>query len=228
MIPAYNEERVISGTVLGALRALSQSKYKYEVVVVNDSSTDNTSREAKKAGATVIDHILNSGVGGATATGLGYANQREYDIAATMDADGQHDPKDILRGIDEIIARKSDLLIGSRIIHTSAKDMSLLKRVGNWGLSVITMLLFGVYTTDSQSGMRIYSRQALENLRWRTSGYEFCSEMIWRAKQLGLKISEYPIQVIYTDYSKSKGQNNWNGVNILKSLLRRRLLEVFE
>lgn len=145
-----------------------------------------------------------------------------------MDADGQHDPKDILRGIDEIIARKSDLLIGSRIIHTSAKDMSLLKRVGNWGLSVITMLLFGVYTTDSQSGMRIYSRQALENLRWRTSGYEFCSEMIWRAKQLGLKISEYPIQVIYTDYSKSKGQNNWNGVNILKSLLRRRLLEVFE
>lgn len=71
VIPAYNEERVISGTVLGALRALSQSKYKYEVVVVNDSSTDNTSREAKKAGATVIDHILNSGVGGATATGLG-------------------------------------------------------------------------------------------------------------------------------------------------------------
>lgn len=228
IIPAYNEEQVVKNTVLGAIKSLSKSSYSYEIVVVNDGSTDNTSNEARKAGATVIDHLLNSGAGGATATGLGYANQRGYDIAATMDADGQHDPKDIIRGIDEIVAQKSDLLIGSRIIHASAKDMSLLKRVGNWGLSVITMLLFGAYTTDSQSGMRIYSRRALENLRWRTSGYEFCSEMIWRAKQLGLKISEYPIQVIYTDYSKSKGQNNWNGVNILKSLIRRRLSEIFE
>jgi glycosyltransferase involved in cell wall biosynthesis len=222
VIPAYNEGRVIREVIRAAKSAFKKSSHEIDVVVVNDGSKDDTSTEAAKGGAIVIDHILNSGAG------LSYANQRGYDIAATMDADGQHDPKDILHGIDEIIDQQSDLLIGSRLIHTSAKDMSLLKRIGNWGLSVFTMLLFGAYTTDSQSGMRIYSRRALEQLRWKTSGYEFCSEMIWRANQLGLTIGEYPIQVIYTDYSKAKGQNNWNGVNILKSLIRRRLTEIFE
>lgn len=228
VIPAYNEARVIREVVRSAKSAFKKSDYEIDIIVVNDGSKDETSSEASQGGAIVIDHILNSGAGGATATGLSYANQHGYDIAATMDADGQHDPKDLLRGIDEIIAQQADLLIGSRLIHTSVKDMSPLKRIGNWGLSVFTMLLFGAYTTDSQSGMRIYSRRALEQLRWKTSGYEFCSEMIWRANQLGLKINEYPIHVIYTDYSRSKGQNNWNGVNILKSLIRRRLLEVFE
>lgn len=225
IIPAYNESKVIADVVSGIKKLLGKDG---DVVVVNDGSNDNTSEEARGAGAIVIDHILNSGAGGATATGLSYANQNGYEIAATMDADGQHDPKDIIRGIDEIIAQKSDLLIGSRLTHTSAKDMTLIKRIGNWGLSVITMILFGVYTTDSQSGMRIYSRRALEQLRWKTSGYEFCSEMIWRANQLGLKINEYPIQVVYTDYSKSKGQNNWNGVNILKCLIKRRVVEILE
>jgi hypothetical protein len=56
---------------------------------------------------------------------------------------------------------------------------------------------------------------------------EFASEMLWRAKQQGLRIGEYPIKAIYTDYSKTKGQNNWNAVNIIKSLLKTRILELF-
>ncbi len=228
VIPAFNEGRVIAEVVKDIKAQLKSEKYDAEVVVVNDGSKDDTAQQARLGGAKVIDHILNSGAGAATATGLSYANQMGYDIAATMDADGQHSSKDILEGIKEIHAQNADLLIGSRLIDTSAKEMSLLKRIGNWGLSFITMVLFGVYTSDSQSGMRIYSRKALEQLRWKTSGYEFCSEMIWRANQLKLTIGEYPITVIYTDYSKAKGQNNWNGVNILKSLVRRRLVEIFE
>lgn len=228
VIPAFNEGKVIAEVVKDIKSQLKSKKYDADVVVVNDGSKDNTAQQARLGGAKVIDHILNSGAGAATATGLSYANQMGYDIAATMDADGQHNSKDIVRGIKEIQAQNADLLIGSRLIDTSAKEMSLLKRIGNWGLSFITMVLFGVYTSDSQSGMRIYSRKALEQLRWKTSGYEFCSEMIWRANQLKLTIGEYPITVIYTDYSKAKGQNNWNGVNILKSLVRRRLVEIFE
>ncbi len=227
IIPAFNEGRVIHDVITRALAIFKKSPHSIDIILVNDGSTDNTSVESKKTGVVVIDHILNSGAGGATATGLSYANQNNYDIAATMDADGQHDPRDIVRGIDEIIQSKSDLLIGSRLIDTSIEHMSALKRVGNWGLSAVTMMLFGVYTTDSQSGMRLYSQKAIKQLRWKTSGYEFCSEMIWRAKQLGLVIKEYPITVIYTEYSKSKGQNNWNGVNILKSLLKRRIAELF-
>lgn len=118
-----------------------------------------------------------------------------------------------------------DLLIGSRLID--AEGMSKTKILGNKGLSTITRLVFGVNVTDSQSGLRVFSKKALTTLRWRTSGYEFCSEMLWRAQQQGMSIEEYPIKAVYSEYSKSKGQSNWNAINILKALLRRRIMELF-
>lgn len=225
VIPAYNEEKVIQSVVSGIIKVFKKSRLKATIVVVDDGSKDKTAEEAARGGAYVIRHILNSGAGGATATGLSYAEQQGFDIAATMDADGQHDPKDTLEGINRILNSNLDLLIGSRLIDS--EGMSRVKVIGNKGLSSITKLLFGISSTDSQSGLRIFSRQALEKLRWKTSGYEFCSEMLWRAKQQDLKISEYPIRTIYTDYSISKGQNNWNGINIVKTLFVRRIMELF-
>jgi len=226
IIPAYNEAAVISGVVNNAQTIFSKSKYNITIVVVNDGSKDNTSVEAREAGAVVVDHILNRGAGGATATGLRYAEKNRFTVAATMDADGQHDAGDVVRGIDTVVKQDVDLLIGSRLINS--EGMSRVKVIGNKGLSVITYILFGINSTDSQSGLRIYSRKALEQLRWKTSGYDFCSEMLWRAKQLKLRVDEYPIKAIYTEYSKLKGQNNWNAINIVKSLARRRLTEMFE
>jgi glycosyltransferase involved in cell wall biosynthesis len=225
VIPAYNESSVVGAVIENILKTLSASKYSYEVVVVDDGSTDNTSEIAFDSGATVVRHILNSGAGAATATGLSYALQNDFTIAATMDADGQHSAKDVLRGIVEIEKKKADLLIGSRLIRSDG--MSKIKVLGNRGLSAITFLIFGINSTDSQSGLRIFSRKSLEKLKWKTSGYEFCSEMLWRAKQQKLKIEEYPIQAIYTEYSIAKGQNNWNAINIIKSLVKRRLSELF-
>lgn len=226
VIPAYNESTVIKDVVKDVRKAFDKSSLSYEVVVVNDGSKDDTSIQARLGGAKVIDHILNSGAGGATATGLSYANQNGFDFAVTMDADGQHLPKDVLAGIKIAQQGTVDLLIGSRLIDT--KGMSKVKVLGNKGLSTITKLLFGVDVTDSQSGLRVYSKKALESLRWKTSGYEFCSEMLWRAKQLRLDISEYAIKAVYTEYSTSKGQNNWNAINIVKSLVKRRIVEIFE
>lgn len=224
VMPAFNESGVIGDVVSDVIKSFKSSPYSAEIVIVNDASRDDTSLIAKKNGATVIDHILNSGAGSATATGLSYAHQNGFDIAATMDADGQHAASDVIKGIDEIIKRGDDLLIGSRLIDSNG--MSKSKIIGNKGLSAITYILFGINSTDSQSGLRIFSRHALESLRWKTSGYEFCSEMLWRAKQQKLRISEYPIKAIYTDYSKAKGQNNWNAINIIKSLIKRRLEEL--
>ncbi len=224
IIPAYNESSAICDVIKSTFKEFEKTNYNVSLVVVNDGSNDETSSISRNSGAIVIDHILNSGAGGATATGLSYAQQNGFDIAATMDADGQHDAKDIIKGIDAIVISGDDLLIGSRMIDN--KGMSRTKIIGNKGLSIITYALFGISSTDSQSGLRIFSRRALENLHWKTSGYEFCSEMLWRAKQQKLRISEYPIKAIYTDYSKSKGQNNWNGINIVKSLMMRRIAEL--
>lgn len=223
-MPAYNEASVIAKVILDTKKTFSVLPHQIEIVVINDASKDDTANIARQSGAIVVSHILNCGAGGATATGLRYAEQNGFDVAATMDSDGQHLPEDVLAGVNEIIKTQKDLLIGSRLIDKTG--MSLTKVIGNVGLGVITYLLFGVNSTDSQSGLRIYSRKALEKLRWKTSGYEFCSEMLWRAKQAGLIIGEYPIKAIYTDYSKSRGQNNWNGVNIVKSLLKQRIAEL--
>jgi glycosyltransferase involved in cell wall biosynthesis len=225
VLPAYNESSVIGEVIKGLDKVFSQSTYYFEIVVVDDGSNDETFQLASKSGAKTIRHILNIGSGGATATGLSYAQQKGFDIAATVDADGQHDPHDVLTGVNKLIHSDIDLLIGSRLIIK--EGMSKFKVLGNRGLTFITFLLFGISVTDSQSGLRIFSKRALNTLRWKTSGYEFCSEMLWRAKQIGLKIDEFPVKAIYTDYSISKGQNNWNAFNIIATLLRRRLLELF-
>lgn len=227
IVPAYNEATVIKQVVRSARAVFAGCKeYTIDVVVVSDGSMDDTLRQARNGGAVAIDHILNSGAGGATLTGLAYARLERYDIAATMDADGQHAPEDVLAGIRRLDEQQVDLLIGSRLINS--KGMSPTKVLGNKGLSLITRLLFGIGVTDSQSGLRIYSARAIDRLYWKSTGYEFCSEMIWRAKQSGLCIDEYPIQAIYTDYSRSKGQNNWNAINIVKRLVKQRLVELFE
>lgn len=228
VIPAYNEATVIGEVVKSAREVFLKSKkaYDIDIVVVNDGSKDETANEAKKGGAIVINHILNSGAGSATLTGLAYARQHNYDIAATMDADGQHAPDDVLEGIKSIDQGNADLLIGSRLIDS--RGMSKIKVLGNKGLSLFTYLLFGINVTDSQSGLRIFSKRAIDGLQWKSTGYEFCSEMIWRAKQARMSVSEYPIKAIYTDYSKAKGQNNWNAINIVKRLCKQRIAEIFE
>lgn len=226
MLPAYNEASVIADVIVALQAALNTHHMEADIVVVDDRSRDETAKVAREKGALVLSHLLNSGAGSATATGLRFASDNNYEIVATMDADGQHNPNDVVSGIMQLQHEAVDLLIGSRLIN--AAGMSPVKRLGNWGLSLLTFLLFGVRCTDSQSGLRIFSKNALEQLHWKASGYEFASEMLWRAKQAHLIIGEYPIKAIYTSYSKSKGQNNWNGINILKSLIRERFMEVIE
>lgn len=225
VIPAYNESSIIQDVIRDLQKKLKNKKFDFQIVVVDDGSKDDTAQKASQSGAHVISHILNTGSGGATATGLSYAQQNGFDIAATLDGDGQHHSEDVIRGIERIQKGDVDLLIGSRLIDSNG--MSKVKVLGNRGLSLVTYLLFGIQVTDSQSGLRIFSKNALDKLRWKTSGYEFCSEMLWRARQQNLVISEYPIQAIYTEYSTHKGQNNWNAVNIIKALIQRRLVEFF-
>lgn len=225
VLPAYNEGPVIGLVIDGLHESLKKAGVSYEIIVVDDGSKDDTAKIAKAHKSHVIQHVLNVGSGGATATGLSYAQQKGFAMAATLDADGQHDPSDLIRGVQLMYSGEADLLIGSRLIDSSG--MSNVKVLGNRGLSMLTYILFGVNVTDSQSGLRIFSKEALDRLKWKTSGYEFCSEMLWRAKQQGLRIKEYPIRAVYTDYSVAKGQNNWNAFNIIKSLVQRRLLELF-
>jgi glycosyltransferase involved in cell wall biosynthesis len=227
LIPAYNEASVISGVLEKLLKDLVAAKLDYvDVVVVNDGSKDNTSNEVKKhTKVKLINHIMNSGAGAANRTGLAYARDKSYEYAVTMDADGQHDSEDTARVLKELMKGESDIVIGSRLVN--AKGMPWYRVMLNKGGGLFTFLLFGIYVGDSQSGLRGFNQKALQHITWHSNNYTYNSELMWRIKQNGLEVKEIPIKAIYSEYSLSKGQTNWEVIHIVRELLKYRFLEFF-
>lgn len=219
LIPAYNEAKVI-GSVIDALPKSLKHVDTITPLVIDDHSTDDTRKVAKSHGARCIRHSMNLGAGGATITGMEAARRMKADIVVTLDADGQHDPNDIAKLIKPIINNEADVVIGSRL-KVKSKAMPPYKRFGNWLLNFVTFIFFGIWVTDSQSGFKAFSNHALQSIKLSTSGYEFCSEIIGEIRDKKLTYQEIPINVIYTAYSKSKGQPALNAINIFFGLLSR-------
>lgn len=220
VIPVYNEGKVIKN-VIESLPKKLEGIDKITVLAVNDGSTDDSAEEISKTGSTLISHHTNLGAGCATATGLEAARRIKADIAVTFDGDGQHDPSDIERVIKPIQKEKFDLVIGTRLVNS--KGMPFIKKIGNWGLNLVTYILSGKWTSDSQSGFKAFSARALKKMDLDSAGYEFCSEIILVATRKRLKIYEVPIKVRYTRYSRRKGQSIFNGVNIVVKLILKKI-----
>jgi glycosyltransferase involved in cell wall biosynthesis len=218
VIPAYNEEEHI-GDVLTAC----QHEGFADIIVVNDGSDDRTGEIAMQQGAIVVEHYINRGVGAATQTGIEAAKLLGADIVITMDADGQHSPKDISTILHPIMDQTADIVIGSRFLEKN-NTIPLLRRFFNFLANIITMLLAGKYLTDSQSGMKGLGKKALENIYIAANGYEFSSEIIREASFIKLRIREVPVSVLYTEYSLSKGQNLATGIITIFKLIIRSLM----
>lgn len=220
VIPAYNEATKIGNVI----KELKKNKYS-DVVVVDDGSKDNTSEVARKNGAYVIKHVMNLGAGGATVTGFNYAVKQGADIIVTIDADGQHDIADIKKVIQPILKKQAELVIGSRLINP--KGMPFIRKFGNTCLNFLTYLLFGVWTTDSQSGFKAMTAEAYKKMNLKSTGFEICSEIIKEIGRTKIKFKEVPIHVIYTDYSMTKahGQSITNGIKTFIALAKRKFFD---
>lgn len=216
IVPAYNEEKVLK-TVLKDLKKLKLKKIKKEIVVVNDGSVDKTGIIAKKMNVTVLSHPINRGLGGALGTGLEYAKNKKADIVVTFDADGQHNHKDIGRLIKPILANEADFTIGSRLLKNS--KMPLDRKIINLIANIVNYLLWSVWITDSQSGLRALSKKAISKVQIKMNKMEVASEFFREIKKNKLRVQEIPIKAIYTNYSRGKGQKNSNSINILIKLL---------
>lgn len=218
VIPAYNEEKTVSEAVRGAL-ALADL-----VVVVDDGSTDRTAEVAGTAGATVVRHAINRGLGGALGTGIAAALRLGADALVTMDADGQHRPEDARRVFDRLERGGVDFVIGSRMLEARG-HMPRRRRLAQWCGNALTAALFGRWVSDSQSGLRGLTRPAAERLELKSSRMEVSSEFIREAARLGLRVAEIPIESVYTDYSLSKGQGFAVGLQTAARLILRRLID---
>lgn len=218
IVPAFNEASVIKSTIR-KLRLETQS-LQPEIVVVDDGSVDDTAEQAKQTGVKILHHVLNRGLGGAIGTGLAYARLRGFDVAVTFDADGQHDPKDVHTVLKPIIQGKADIVIGSRYFGAKT-DMPFDRRLILNASNVLTYLLFGQTTSDSLSGFRAFGPTAVAKISIKTERMEVSNEIFSEIRRLKLRLKEVPIKVIYTEYSRRKGQSNTNALNIIMKLFIR-------
>ena len=214
------------GATLGNLPPTFPGVDDVNVVVVDDGSTDDTVEVVLACGdprVVLLRHGINRGLGGALGTGLEYARRCGADFVITYDADGQHAPEDISAILAPLLAGNADAVIGSRLLQPVG--MPWYRVVGNWGLNLFTYFVFGMWTTDSQSGMRGFSRAALQQIEVRMDRMEVSSEFIKEIRRCRLRYAEVPIRAIYSEYSLAKGQSNWNAFNILIRLVLHRLME---
>ena len=216
IIPAFNEESTI-GDVIQQVQAVNFPDIEKEIIVVDDGSRDRTGEIAKSRGAILVRHIVNRGVGAALGTGMEAALKRGADVVVTCDADGQHFPEDIRKVAEPVLSGRVDFVIGSRMLNPEGMPVS--RRMANHLANFIISILFGVKSSDSQSGLRALSRAAVKKIKLTTSRYEALSEMLAEVRYHRLKSQEVPIKVIYTGYSLSKGQGLRMGLKTLFHLL---------
>ncbi len=188
-IPAYNEARSVGSIVLLA------KQHADEVIVVDDGSTDNTARIAELAGATVIRHTQNRGKGAAVQSILAQAKKRNPDVLILLDADSQHNPNEI-PALIKPVSEGFDLVIGSR---EAQKDKTpRYRRIGQKVIFRSSRLASETDIVDSESGFRALSPRAISELDLQEKGFAVESEMITRAADKNLKVTEVPVSNIYT------------------------------
>ena len=189
-LPAYNEAKNIASIILSI-----QNKG-YDVFVCDDFSNDLTYEISKKLGAMTFRHSSNKGYGGAIQTIFSKAKELDVDILITIDADGQHNPSEIPKIIEPIKNDSADLVIGSRFLDNKTK-MPKYRKVGIKALTKLANTVNDLDVTDSQSGFRAYGKNAIKEINPTEDSMGVSSEILIKAAEKKLRISEISITVSY-------------------------------
>jgi len=203
LIPAYNEEENISQAVMSIPRKIMGIE-KVEVLVVNDGSEDKTIEYAMNGGADkIVSHKRNSGVGASFMTGVRNAILMNADIVVTVDADSQFDSGQIPELIVPILNQQADVVIGSRFQNKKPANIPRIKYIGNNIFSKLVSLVVGQKFTDTQTGFRAYSKEALLNISV-VNDFTYTQEVLIDLKFKRMRIVEVPVSVSYDDKRKSR------------------------
>lgn len=210
VVPNFNEGAVI-GEVIAELRSVFDN-----VVCVDDGSSDGSGEIARQAGAHLVRHPINLGQGAAIQTGIEYARaQPGAAVFATFDADGQHRVKDVLKMVDRLRRNDVDVVIGTRFGQAVASQPPLLKRIVLQTAARLSRRGRRLGLTDTNNGLRVFNKSVADGMNITMSGMSHATEIVMLIAENRWRVAEEPVEVLYTDYSKSKGQPLLNGVNII-------------
>jgi glycosyltransferase involved in cell wall biosynthesis len=213
VVPLYNESSVIFDVISEALLTFPK------IVCVDDGSTDSSAERAEQAGAYVVRHPINLGQGAALQTGLDYVvRDSTARFAVTFDSDGQHLTADAARMVERLRHEELDVILGSRFLDTRTSASPMKRAVLKLAVK-FTNLTTGVRLSDAHNGLRAFSVEGLSKIRIRQNRMAHASEIVAQIGRTGLRYAEEPVHIVYTDYSRSKGQSLWNSVNILVELI---------
>jgi len=214
IVPMYNEEQVIFQVVTD-LRSVFP-----HVICVDDGSTDRSAAKAMDAGAMVLRHAVNIGQGAALSTGFSWVqSQSQFSYVVTFDADGQHRPEDALRLVTELVRKQVDVVFASRFLDQDQATIPLAKRLVLKTVAKITKSLTDVELSDAHNGLRALTVDATRQINLTQNGMAHATQFVSLVLQGGLNYSELPVTILYTPYSRSKGQSLLNSINIALDLI---------
>jgi glycosyltransferase involved in cell wall biosynthesis len=213
-IPAYNEEESIAKVILIAQR------YVDIVVVCDDGSQDLTADIAQRLGARVVKLEKNMGYGVAIRTLFEQGRRVNADVLVTLDADGQHDAREIPTLIRPILENKADIVLGSRFLQSK----NHVPRYRRLGIKVLTKMTKGSTqngaVSDAQCGFRAYGRKAMESMMLDEDGMDASAEVLMKAGALDLVVTEVPVEVHYEGLKTSTHHPLKHGVEVLFTIIR--------
>jgi glycosyltransferase involved in cell wall biosynthesis len=215
IVPFFNEEKVV-GKVIGEL--ISNN---YKVLAVDDGSSDRSFENIQDMNCTIIKHPQNFGQGAALQTGMSFAKLNpDLDFFVTFDSDGQHQVKNIEDVLSPLVRDEADIVFGTRFQDKLTKFTFFKKIILKLAIKY-TQLSTGVALTDTHNGFRALNRAAIDKIELTFPGMTHASEFVSKAGENNLRIKEVPVHILYTKYSKRKGQSLWNAINILSDLFLR-------
>ncbi|WBT09067.1 glycosyltransferase family 2 protein [Corynebacterium sp. SCR221107] len=221
IIPCYNEGTVIREVIENARKTFPN------IVAVNDGSADASAAEIHAAGAHLVNHPVNLGQGAAIQTGVEYARKQPgAKYFCTFDADGQHQVKDVVRMIERLRSEPLDIVVGTRFGRPRAADdqVPLIKRIVLKTVVMLSPTTRKLGLSDAHNGLRVFNSTVANGMNLRMNGMSHASEIVSLIADKGWRVSEEPVDILYTEYSMSKGQSLINGVNILADgLLAKRI-----
>lgn len=195
IIPSFNAELTV-GNLIGKIRmSLHEQPFTYDILVVDDGSSDKTVLIASENNIKVISHKINLGKGEALKTGFKFASEHDYKTMVTIDADLQHDPAILPNMLNFYFNNSHDIVIGTRTFDK--RKMSLARIMSNRITSAVMTLRTGQFIPDSQSGYRIIRTVTVRDLVLKSSRYELESELLIRLAQRKARMGFFPIETLY-------------------------------